>query len=509
MIKFGRLTAPLLVALASAEQSEHVNYAFLTAARAKKAQQRQATDATSMAARVANEVGSAESAVEAELRKDHAPLALQQQEKRLLDGAFKAATEAAHLKMRGGRASAKIAAKHEATAGLGAMAARVAHEVKDAEHAVEAELRKDNAPAALQMEEKKLLDGAFKAARDVAHLTMHHKSSEKRAEAGSQQMLRSIASGLSKSVAEERSRLKDTEYVEGEAMKALKEEHIDSSVQSRVASLLHQAEHMEKQELKMSAKDLRGVAAIERAEERQHKQRGRASMEATLNREMQVLAKADTDRMHKTEQVEATAKAALEEANVDPETEKKVQSLLSQAENAERREAALESGRASRTEVKTQAEADSRFNSAMKQLVKQERKTLRETAYVEHKAEQALEAVHADAATEEQVKELLDKAQQFEKKDIQLSSHRYNSKTLVAQHKAIHAGRFDTALEERRLEHLQKENSQLRGENKRLQEEHSELIREVHLEAENTALVAQNKVLSAQNSQLEGKLSEQ
>jgi len=607
MMKFGRLTAPLLAAIASAESSEHVNYAFLAGLRAKAQSKGAASSstATSMATRVAGEVGYAERAVEAELRKEHAPIALQQQEKRLLDGALKSANEAAHAAKqedrlrRGMRSSRKASVKslagleakaavgaerivkninrveeaveeqlekdhapaalraeeasllsraakaesgavnelkgllrnrraqktkataalvsEKASSGLGAMAAHVAHEVSDAERAVEAELKKEHAPVALQQEEKKLLDGALAAADKVAHESRHKATHE--AKTRSKTSLRSMAAELAHSVSEDRARLKETKFVEGEAMKALQEEHVGGDVQRQVASLLHKAENLEKKEVVVAQKDLRNMHSLERQElKKRHGSsaegaaKSAAGMEEQFNNEMQKIAKADASRARSTQSIEVVARKALEEVHADSATEEKVQDLLEQAEASERREAAIEGGTVSRTKAVSKQQMDQTFSKEMHQLVTEEKQTLKETTDVRDKAQEALEAAGADSSTLSKVQGLLEQAEMYEKKDIQLTAKGAvvpPAAPAVEKKVAVDSEPEDPAAAAlQRLSSLQKENAMLRGENKRLRQEHNELLQEVHLEAENTALIAQNKVLERQNTQLDEKLDE-
>lgn len=532
-MKFGRLTAPLLAAIAAAESSEHVNYAFLAAQRTKAQQKHTAAaSAATIATRVVGEVKTAERAVEAELRKDHAPLALQQEEQRLLEGALKAANSAAHAAKQEHHQQSKehhatkrttmLSTRNQAATGLQAMAARVANEVSSAEHVVEAQLKKDHAPVALQQEEKQLLDGALEKAEEVVHMRKHKAAATHKAASGSQTtMLRSLASDLRKTVSEDGARMKETAFVEGEAMKALKEEHIDDSVQQKVASLLDQARSLEKKEIAVDQKGLRSVRAMARdtAKEeyarRQHHAKGASrsssSAEAEFGHAVRKLAKEDESRAAETAKIEVAAEKALQEVHAGSAAEQKVKDLLQEAQGAEKREAAIEmssisSGSSSRTKVASKAQMDRSFSKAMNKLVKEERHTLSETKYVEGKAEEALQAAGADDSMQKQVKELLDKAQMYEKKDIQLSKNA--AKPLAAQQPQKAAKKAAGATVQR-LKELQQENSALRNSNERLREEHKELIREVHLEAENTALMAQNKVLAEQNSQLDSKLSEQ
>lgn len=212
-----------------------------------------------------NELAFAARAVSAQLRQDHAPEKVIKDEASLLS---QAETVIRGTQARVASHGTSFLANRARSAGQSshALATQVAREVEFASKAVEVQLGQDHVPAALVQAEKGLLAKAAAAAQNAEHalgnafaLKGREDALEQRLHLAAKETHLAKASAVQEFAAAERAevkqvrdRLKQTQYVEDQARKALQGMHTSATKQMQLSNLLAEVEKGERSELTMS-----------------------------------------------------------------------------------------------------------------------------------------------------------------------------------------------------------------------------------------------------------------
>jgi len=382
---------------------------------------------------------------------------------------------------------------------------QTAKDIDSAESTVIAQLQKDHAPQKVVSEERALLEKAsllahhaaeeqLDATSEVAQKKVQQQSevtaeeTQKKAASESQSAvgaLRSYADSMANLVKSDDSMIKQTDYVKGEALKALSSVKASAADKSQVSELLNKAESLEHNVLSLDEKSKDESMAESLKEESLQTAKDIDSAESTVIAQLQ--------KDHAPQKVVSEERALLEKASLLAHHAAEEQ-LDATSEVAQQKAAIL-------IEVGSDVSQDSDLRSitaGMGDRILADSQDLGQMKSAKVEAMEALADSNASAAEEGQVSELMDTAASLEvkglmmDKDIKLAMQSMQLKPATALRGA--------ARQEGTLE-LAAKNRELKMEHSKLKRDHLLLAKQVA--DQNEALELENRELHREDDELQ------